>query len=287
MRQLDPETERLFAAWEYCARRLPSMLSAGAVRSSLAELPAAAVGGGHQMAWEAALEEDEAMAERAMLVLSFLAHAWVWGEKPAAHSVPENIARPWTSVARIVGRPPILTYFSYNLCNWSRLDPRGPIALGNTCRALNFLGGQDEEWFSAVHVAIEATAGRALLGVVRAQRSAAAALHHVAPGAEDTDILQLTDMAQHLEATSAAVRDMLDTLKRMKVLTTHRFMHLQKSIHLRRSIHENDTPKKLHFHLPHNISQKMHFISEMKHVAVHGLTPPLYCLMDGFPYPKQ
>ena len=39
------------------------------------------------------------------------------------------------------------------------LDAAKPVELGNVCRLLNFLGGQDEEHFSMVHVAIEARAG--------------------------------------------------------------------------------------------------------------------------------
>ena len=49
-----------------------------------------------------------------------------------------------------LARLPVLTYASFNLHNWRRIDPSLPIELGNTQRALNFLGGQDEEWFSAV-----------------------------------------------------------------------------------------------------------------------------------------
>jgi indoleamine 2,3-dioxygenase len=48
------------------------------------------------------------------------------------------------------------------LDNWGLHDPNGPIDLSNIYVIQNFLGGQDENWFILVHVAIEARAGAAL-----------------------------------------------------------------------------------------------------------------------------
>src|SRR5207302_7669367 len=79
-----------------------------------------------------------------------------------AASLPTSIARPWVAVAARLGRPPILSYASYALDNWRRLDADGPIALGNLALLQNFLGGLDEEWFVTVHVQIEAEAAPAL-----------------------------------------------------------------------------------------------------------------------------
>jgi len=133
----------------------------------------------------------DAALERAHLCLSFLAHAYVWcccnsnnnkfeddnnygdGDNTVHGDVvvsrlPAPIAVPWCLLAGALGRPPILTYYSYNACNWRRIDPARPIELGNICRLANFFGGQDEEWFSMVHVAIEAQAGRALASCVEA-----------------------------------------------------------------------------------------------------------------------
>ena len=58
----------------------------------------------------------------------------------------------------------MLSYASYALDNWRRLDPASPIELGNIALLQNFLGGLDEEWFVLVHVDIEAKAGKALAG---------------------------------------------------------------------------------------------------------------------------
>src|SRR5262249_22029956 len=108
---------------------------------------------------------------------SFFGHAYVWetwAEGPARR-LPAAVAVPWFEVARRLGRPPVLSYASYAPDNWRRLDPNGPIALGNLALLQNFLGGMDEEWFVTVHVQIEAQAARALTALPRAQQAAASA----------------------------------------------------------------------------------------------------------------
>jgi indoleamine 2,3-dioxygenase len=92
----------------------------------------------------------------AMRILSFAGHAYVWEspEHPAS-SLPPQLAQPWYDVAHHLGRPPVLSYASYALDNWRRLDSSKPIALDNIVLLQNFLGGLDEEWFVVVHVQIE------------------------------------------------------------------------------------------------------------------------------------
>ncbi|PSC67570.1 hypothetical protein C2E20_8766 isoform A [Micractinium conductrix] len=70
--------------------------------------------------------------------------------------------------------PPVSVYSTYNLANWQRLDPSGPVALGNIACLHNFLGGMDEEWFRLVHIEIEARAAPAVAALPAAQASAAA-----------------------------------------------------------------------------------------------------------------
>ena len=67
--------------------------------------------------------------------------------------------------------PPILSYASYVLYNWRRIDPQKPIALGNLAVVQNFLGGLDEDWFILIHVDIENRAGvipAAIIGALQA-----------------------------------------------------------------------------------------------------------------------
>ncbi len=49
----------------------------------------------------------------------------------------------------MLGRPPVLSYASYALDNWRRIDRKNPIDLGNIALLQNFLGGQDEEYVHA------------------------------------------------------------------------------------------------------------------------------------------
>lgn len=69
---------------------------------------------------------------RAYLVLSFIAHAYMWceGDQPPS-SLPAHIAVPWWTVAKRLDMPPVLVYSMYNLYNWRRLDSSGPVELGN------------------------------------------------------------------------------------------------------------------------------------------------------------
>ena len=78
----------------------------------------------------------------AMRTLSFAGHAYVWEdpEHPATR-LPASLARPWCEVAQRLGRPPVLSYASYALDNWRRLEPQKPIELGNIVLLQNFFGG--------------------------------------------------------------------------------------------------------------------------------------------------
>jgi indoleamine 2,3-dioxygenase len=153
-----------FDAWEEVAAELPKLLVAGQTRACVERMPML----------DATPLADGPELNRAMLLLSFLGHAYVWEGPGAAPRLPAPIAVPWHAVAKRLGRPPVLSYASYALDNWRRLDPRGPIALGNIALLQNFLGGADEEWFITVHVDIEVKAAPALEAVMPAQRAAAA-----------------------------------------------------------------------------------------------------------------
>ncbi|MDA9805173.1 indoleamine 2,3-dioxygenase [Gammaproteobacteria bacterium] len=98
----------------------------------------------------------------AMSHLSFIAHAYIWGAKNPSKVLPEVIARPWVQLSNILGRPPILSYASYCLDNWYRINPKENISLENVGLLNNFLGGIDEDWFVTIHVCIEDAANDAI-----------------------------------------------------------------------------------------------------------------------------
>jgi len=144
---------------------------------------------------------DQDQCERAMLLLSFLGHGYVWCDSPPADHVPPGIAIPWYQVARRVGRPPVLSYASYALFNWKRIVPDEPVALGNIALLQNFLGGKDEEWFVLVHVDIEAKAGPALAASLDAQ----SAVHRQ----------DLSALIEQLRVIAESLGNMNQTLSRM------------------------------------------------------------------------
>jgi indoleamine 2,3-dioxygenase len=180
-----------FSAWEEAAKDLPKILMTDNPRRILRELPVL----------DATLLRNKREKRRAMVILSFLGHAYVWGEKEAVSSIAPSLAVPWYQVSRDLGRPPVLSYASYALDNWKRAAPSSPIALGNIALLQNFLGGQDEEWFVLIHVAIEAKAGPVLAAILGAQRAVTA---------DDPN-----SVADHLEIIARGLDGMNEILHRM------------------------------------------------------------------------
>ena len=106
--------------------------------------------------------KKEKQIRLAMVHLSFIAHAYIWGGNKPEKILPEVIARPWVKLSEHLGRPPILSYASYCLDNWYKIDKKEPISLNNVALINNFLGGVDEDWFVTIHVCIEDAAREAI-----------------------------------------------------------------------------------------------------------------------------
>ncbi|WP_374405669.1 indoleamine 2,3-dioxygenase [Pelagerythrobacter sp.] len=143
---------RQFDAVVEAAGNLSGLLTTGRVRHWLDALPDPRIED-----WAKEAPEEE--VRTAMVHYSFLVQAYVWGEAdPPAH-LPADLARPMVAIADRLGQAPLLPYSGYVLDNWYRLDKSGPVDLDNIVMHQNFLGGDDENWFVLVHVAIEAEAG--------------------------------------------------------------------------------------------------------------------------------
>ncbi|MBK5264472.1 MAG: indoleamine 2,3-dioxygenase [Alphaproteobacteria bacterium] len=145
----------LFDPIVHAAEKLSGLLTTGRVRHWLDALPLLdlrqfIIGG------------DEAQIRVAMVRYAFLVQAYIWGEKRPPDHLPANLAVPIVALADALGQHPLLPYSAYVLDNWARVDKAAPIALDNIRMVQNFLGGQDENWFVLIHVAIEAQAGRTL-----------------------------------------------------------------------------------------------------------------------------
>lgn len=186
-----------YTVWEETLTELPQLLVAsgnGTLRRRLENLP--------EFDTESLLvENNERELWRAYFVLSFIAHAYVWGEEPPPAKLPRHIAVPLTKIAETLHMPPVLVYATYNLNNWRRLDPDGPVELGNIVCLHNFFGGVDEEWFRLVHVDIEAKAAIAMEAVLLAQEAVL-----------NGNIKQVSD---NLKSIAQVLQNMQQTLNRM------------------------------------------------------------------------
>lgn len=93
---------------------------------------------------------------------SFLAHAYVWGDLVPSKILCAAIAKPWSKISEMLGRPAILSYASYCLDNWHKINQDEGVNLDNVALNYNFLGGIDEDWFVTIHVCIEHAANQAI-----------------------------------------------------------------------------------------------------------------------------
>ena len=61
--------------------------------------------------------------ERAMLLYSYIGHAYMWGKSKVENVIPIQISKTWYETSQKLHRPPILSYASYALNNWKIADP--------------------------------------------------------------------------------------------------------------------------------------------------------------------
>ena len=139
------------------ASNLPKLLLTGKVQSAINKLSPKDLSIDDLLINQASQDLKLAMSH-----LSFIAHAYIWGDNKPNESIPSVLANPWAKVAKNQGRPPILSYASYCLDNWFLIDPDEPISLENVGLINNFLGGVDEDWFVTIHVCIENAAADAI-----------------------------------------------------------------------------------------------------------------------------
>ena len=139
------------------ASNLPKLLLTGKVQSAINKLSPKDLSIDDLLINQAGQDLKLAMSH-----LSFIAHAYIWGDNKPNESIPLVLANPWVKAANNQGRPPILSYASYCLDNWFLIDPDESISLENVGLINNFLGGVDEDWFVTIHVCIENAAADAM-----------------------------------------------------------------------------------------------------------------------------
>jgi indoleamine 2,3-dioxygenase len=146
-----------FEVWDELAAQLPPLLRSRAFHRAVGALPV--------LVFDAS--QSAHAHERAMLVLSMFANAWVWGGVEPNLDIPAQIARPLCAVARRLDRPPIVGFASLNLYNWRKIVPDEPVSIDNATTLVQFLGGADEDWFFVVTLGVE-LAGAPMLPCVAA-----------------------------------------------------------------------------------------------------------------------
>ena len=152
-RNPNPSSKRI----EKIAKSLPKLLLTGAIHNAIDDLNTNA------LSVNTLIKNGKSRdIKLAMSYLSFIAHAYIWGGAKPKSVLPEVIAKPWVQLADHLGRPPILSYASYCLDNWYRINPKKEISLENVALINNFLGGVDEDWFVTIHVCIENAANDAI-----------------------------------------------------------------------------------------------------------------------------
>ena len=149
----NPSSQRI----EKIAKSLPKLLLTGAIHDVIDDLNTNALSVNTLIK-----NSNSREIKLAMSYLSFIAHAYIWGGAKPKSVLPEAIAKPWVQLADHLGRPPILSYASYCLDNWYRINPKKKISLENVALINNFLGGVDEDWFVTIHVCIENAANDAI-----------------------------------------------------------------------------------------------------------------------------
>jgi indoleamine 2,3-dioxygenase len=120
-------------------------------------------------------EDLEAMSaasrEAALRAYAFVAARCIHDDLLApGRTLGRAVAAPLWDLARLVDRPPGLTYASYILANWS--EPPAPRSQPEALLVLRtFSGTPDEAWFIAVHLAIESIGAEVVAAINGCLRS--------------------------------------------------------------------------------------------------------------------
>lgn len=177
-------------AWHALAAGMPKYLPGSDFKARVEQLPDFVPTAGDLLA-----QEIE------MRTISYIGHGYIWGEATIPSKLPANLSKAWVTVAQGLGRHPILSYPSYCLFNWRRLDPTKPPVLGNIAIIQNFLGGLDEDWFILIHVDIEYHAAQGMAAVPACLEAAANSDTHA--------------LAQALKQVGRSLDNMLASMHRM------------------------------------------------------------------------
>lgn len=152
-----------------------------------------------------ALNRRETVRLRQVTAFLASAHVNAAGRDPVDR-LPAGVAVPLYRSSARLGVEPILAYDVLCLHNFRRRDPAGGFAVENLETVQRFTRHDDERWFVAVHVAIEAAAASALTACARAQH----AIGRDDPEGRQSLRRALGTMAASLEAQTDVMRRMTE-----------------------------------------------------------------------------
>lgn len=144
---------------------------------------------------------NEAEKKRAMMIYGFGASAYVHSTMPPQNLLCRSLAWPLWWLSKHFSKPPILSYCSYSLNNWTRIDPAKDIELGNLKLLQNFIDLYDENGFILIHVDIERRASLAIEMAIEAVSS--------------VDEESVDDLWTYLKLMRYSLEMMINTLKKM------------------------------------------------------------------------
>ncbi|RDW60083.1 putative indoleamine 2,3-dioxygenase family protein [Coleophoma crateriformis] len=147
-----------YGAWEDIVGNLPVLIRTQTIRAAVDELPLLST----------SKLQSEREWQRAYLLLSLLAHAYIWGGKTPSERLPAAVSVPFLIVADRFDLPTTATYAGLNLWNWKTTSPTGSLDLDHLETLHTFTGTQDESWFFLVSVAMEAKGGEVIPVMLKA-----------------------------------------------------------------------------------------------------------------------
>ncbi|KAL6889517.1 Indoleamine 2,3-dioxygenase [Trichoderma longibrachiatum] len=150
-------SDSYYEPWELVARNLPELIEAGRVRDAIRQLPMLSTD----------RLQSEAEWRRAYVILSFFAHAYIWGGDIPEQILPPTLTVPFLRVSAHLELPPTLTYAGANLWNFHcHGDDFADVEQLSTL--LSFTGTESESWFLLISVAMEAKAAFIIPTMTRA-----------------------------------------------------------------------------------------------------------------------
>ncbi|KAJ8125226.1 hypothetical protein O1611_g8413 [Lasiodiplodia mahajangana] len=138
-----------YQPWEQILDNLPTLLKEKTIRNEVGKLEVLTTAG----------LNTEREWQRAHMILCFLTHGYIWGGDTPSEVLPPAITVPFLKTSNHLGLPPIATYAALNLWNFSSTS--GDFTDLDSLKTLHtFSGTEDESWFFALSIAIEAGGAR-------------------------------------------------------------------------------------------------------------------------------